>query len=160
MVQSGKVTPAEASERVHAFLEGFQSTLEDMPADKFEEHKAALIATKLQKSNSLEDEVAKHWCEVEQQRLCFHSNVTAANFIKIISQPQLVDWYKKHLVPSSPDSRELVVLVPSVKSAEVSNPAGSSCEVGEFYCTAAKHDDFKRINSLLREEFNHYRFQG
>ena len=121
---------------------------------RFEEHKNALIATKLQKSNCLEEEASKYWAEIEQQRVCFKGNIAVANLVKTMQQADVVAWFKNHVQASSPEARLLTTLIASKSSPKDGEAlTASAIDPTTFHASAAKHEDVLSINLTTQQEY-------
>merc|ERR1712196_27795 len=66
VVQSNKVSPAVAEARVEAYVSQFASDLRGLEAKAFNDHRAALVAEKLEKDDALSDEAWRHWHEISE----------------------------------------------------------------------------------------------
>eukprot|EP00908_Phaeocystis_cordata_P023403 Transcript_5831.p2 GENE.Transcript_5831~~Transcript_5831.p2 ORF type:complete len:207 (-),score=76.91 Transcript_5831:860-1480(-) len=65
MLQSSEHDAAFLEARVQAFLETVPALLRALPPADFRQHRAALVAQKLEKDTSLAEEAARHWAQVE-----------------------------------------------------------------------------------------------
>lgn len=60
--------PAHLQERIEAFVQSFEGTLQSMPEDEWEQHRGALIQGKMQKDASISDEAERFWEQVASRR--------------------------------------------------------------------------------------------
>jgi len=115
VIQSAKLTAEIADQRIESFVQGFGAALREMGASKMEEHRAALVAEKLEKDDGLSDEAWRHWHEIADSRYCFNRNEKEADAIRDISFETLLAWFDAHFTPGAAARRRLAIHVQSSK---------------------------------------------
>ena len=121
VVQSPKLPSALVDQRIEAFVAGFAAALREMGPAKVEEHRAALVAEKLEKDDGLSDEAWRHWHEIADYRHCFNRNELEADAMRGITFEALLAWYEAHFTPGAAKRRRLAIHVQSQQA-----PTGES----------------------------------
>lgn len=84
--------------RIANFLKLFQVTLKEMPAEKFEHHKEALIHKKLESLKNLHQENARYTAAISNGVYDFLSNEVAVEHLKSITKQETETYYDKFVL--------------------------------------------------------------
>ncbi|WIA37472.1 hypothetical protein OEZ86_014388 [Tetradesmus obliquus] len=109
VVVSPAFSAAEVEGRIEAFLQDFAGTLQAMPQEEFDRHKAALASNKLQKDTALAQEADRAWEQVFNARYEFICKEQEAALLQSITLAELQQFYATHVAPSSAQRRKLTV---------------------------------------------------
>ncbi|XP_044495752.1 nardilysin-like isoform X2 [Mangifera indica] len=110
-VQSSKYNPVYLLERIDNFINSLQELLEGLDDESFENYKSGLTAKLLEKDPSLTYETNRYWNQIIDKRYMFDLSQKEAEELKSINKKDIIDWYSKYLVQSSPKCRRLAVRV-------------------------------------------------
>ncbi|KAI9827721.1 MAG: Insulinase (Peptidase M16) [Thelocarpon impressellum] len=108
LVQSER-TPAYLETRIDAFLGGFGARLEEMSDDDFEAHKRSLINKRLEKLKNLGQETQRFWSHIGNEFFDFDQVDLDVACLKTLTKPDLIDFYRQYISPSSPTRAKLSV---------------------------------------------------
>ena len=93
----------------------------------FEGHKRAVVTKRLEKVKNLDQETGRHWAQIANEYYDFEAGMypswhlvhdsglmseTAqedADQVKKLTKSEMIDYYARHILPSSPDRAKLVV---------------------------------------------------
>lgn len=96
-------------ERINAFLAMFSKSLESMSEDDFESHKKSLMNKRVEKIKNLDQESARFWSHISDEYLDFLQRDHDVEHIKLLSKPQMVDFFNHYIHPTSPMRAKLSV---------------------------------------------------
>ena len=65
---AGSHAPSHLDARIEAFLVAFEAELAALPTEEFQRNREAVIAAKLQKDRSLQDQADRHWEQITSHR--------------------------------------------------------------------------------------------
>ncbi|RGP63560.1 insulysin [Fusarium sporotrichioides] len=100
LIQS-EMTPEFLDSRIEAFLMRYADTLEKMSDTEFEGHKRSLIVRRLEKLRNLDQESTRHWSQITNEYYDFELAQRDAAQIKLLTKPEVVEFFNKHLNPTS-----------------------------------------------------------
>ncbi|KAI0636675.1 insulin-degrading enzyme [Trametes polyzona] len=107
--------PAYLEQRVEAFLREMDEKLQTMPAEEFQEHKAALQKRWREAPKNLSEEVNRYWGHIEHGYLDFHRRDNDADLLENITKDEVLALFRSHADPSSSARSKLSVHVKSQK---------------------------------------------
>ncbi|KAG8529895.1 uncharacterized protein KY384_005376 [Bacidia gigantensis] len=96
-------------ERINAFLSLFGKTLEEMSAEEFQSHKRSLINKRLEKLKNLSQETSRIWTYIQSEYYDFFAREAEANYIEPLTKPEMIEFFKHYIDPSSPTRAKLSV---------------------------------------------------
>lgn len=126
IIQSER-TPEYLESRIEWFLHAQATALADMSDADFEGHKRAVVTKRLEKVKNLDQETGRHWAQIANEYYDFEAGMypswhlvhdsglmseTAqedADQVKKLTKSEMMDYYARHILPSSPDRAKLVV---------------------------------------------------
>ena len=97
LVQSEVVT-ATVQDRIMEFINQFDSTVDMISSDDFQQYIEAVIADLLEKPKNQEEEFQRHWAEIEKRRFDFERKDRLIPIVQSISKDQLVEFVQKHVI--------------------------------------------------------------
>ncbi|XP_031249701.1 nardilysin-like [Pistacia vera] len=110
-VQSSKYNPIYLQERIDNFISSLQELLEGLDDQSFENYKSGLTAKLLEKDPSLTYETNRFWNQIIDKRYMFDLSQKEAEELKNVNKNDIIEWFNKYLVQSSPKCRRLAVRV-------------------------------------------------
>ncbi|KAF5253168.1 hypothetical protein FANTH_1922 [Fusarium anthophilum] len=117
LIQSA-MTPEFVDSRIEAFLMRYADTLEKMSEVEFESHKQSLIASRLQKLITLNQESQRHWTEINSEKYDFEIRQHDAARIRQLTKAEIVDFFNQHLNPTSRQRARLSIHLQAQSKAE------------------------------------------
>ncbi|XWW97607.1 hypothetical protein V2A60_005592 [Cordyceps javanica] len=108
LIQSER-EPEYLDRRVEAFLIQFGLVLDKMPDSEFESHKRSLINKRLEKLRNLDQESSRHWAQISKEYYDFEQSQLDAAEVKLVTKAEMVDFYNRHLHPSSASRARIAV---------------------------------------------------
>ena len=111
VVQSGVHGPVHLDSRVDAFLEKFAERLVEMSPSEFEKNRAALIGNKMMKDRNLGEEAERAWDGIVNRGQDFKQKEEEVAAIKVLTQQQVIDFFKAKFSPGGAERRKLAVYV-------------------------------------------------
>ncbi|KAL5322523.1 hypothetical protein ACEPPN_010496 [Leptodophora sp. 'Broadleaf-Isolate-01'] len=130
IIQSEK-TAEYLESRIDSFLNGFKDTLENMSESDFEGHKRSLITKRLEKLKNLDQESGRLWSYIDSEYLDFELVHEDAATIKTLTKADMVEFYKRFILPSSPLRSKLAIhLNAQTPSSDLTSGAASVVEKG------------------------------
>ncbi|KAL1917702.1 uncharacterized protein VTP21DRAFT_3536 [Calcarisporiella thermophila] len=115
IVQSERDTQ-HLEERIEAFLAQLRSIIESLTEAEFKAQVNSLIAKKLEKDKNLQQETHRYWVIVHSGLYDFDQAEVDVNELKRIEKEDLLQFYDKHIHPSSPVRKKLSVHIRSHKA--------------------------------------------
>ncbi|XP_045456766.1 insulin-degrading enzyme [Melitaea cinxia] len=112
IVQSDR-HPEYLEERIEKFIDGIEEYLENMSEEEFLKHRAALAAQRLERPKRLAIKASQLWSEITAQVYNFDRPRVEVDELNTVTKAELIDFFKKHVGPESPDRRKLSVYVVS-----------------------------------------------
>ncbi|KAL9107466.1 MAG: hypothetical protein Q9227_007663 [Pyrenula ochraceoflavens] len=95
--------------RITAFLHKFGTDLEAMSADEFESHRRSLIARRLEKLKSLDQESARFFTHVSSEFYDFKRVDLDVAEIRLLTKDDMIEFYRRYIDPHSKRRARLVV---------------------------------------------------
>ncbi|KAM5351566.1 hypothetical protein ACJ41O_004289 [Fusarium nematophilum] len=117
LIQS-EMTPEFLDARIEAFLKRYGATLEKMSESEFEGHKRSLIIRRLEKLRNLDQESSRHWAQVTSEYYDFELAQRDAAQVKLLSKPEVVEFFNKYFNPSSSERARLSIHLHAQGQAE------------------------------------------
>ncbi|XP_074569326.1 insulin-degrading enzyme-like 1, peroxisomal isoform X2 [Curcuma longa] len=111
IIQSSVKDPQYLEGRVDAFLEMFESKLQEMTNEEYKNHVNALIDMKLEKFKNLWEESAFYWREIDDGTLKFDRVDSEVAALKELDKDELIDYFNKYIKIDSPQRRTLCLQV-------------------------------------------------
>lgn len=142
-------TPLQVEAAIVAFLGTFLESIEAMDEATFASNVDAVVATKLQADQSIVDEAARFFPEVENGLLCFDRAEQEAAAMRTIEQEDFVTWLRRTVAPGGPECRRLSIHVASAaaaaRSKDAAPPADADMLLGaEAFKTGRGHYELLR----------------
>ncbi|KAJ7172120.1 Metalloenzyme, LuxS/M16 peptidase-like protein [Mycena filopes] len=128
VVQSEK-TPGYLEDRVEAFLEGMKTTIEEMSAEDFEEHKESLKKRWTEAEKNLTEEASRFAVHVTNGQYDFLRSEKDAEFIQGVTKEDVLKMFLTDLHPASKTRAKLSV---HMKSQKPRQPRVSSAAAEAF----------------------------
>ncbi|KAF4965839.1 hypothetical protein FSARC_6403 [Fusarium sarcochroum] len=117
LIQS-EMTPDFLDARVEAFLQRYADTLDKMSDKEFEGHKRSLIVRRLEKLRNLDQESTRHWNQITTEYYDFELAQSDAAQIKLLTKPEVAEFYNRHLNPTSKQRARLSIHLEAQGKAE------------------------------------------
>ncbi|KAJ7709455.1 Metalloenzyme, LuxS/M16 peptidase-like protein [Mycena rosella] len=117
VVQSEK-TPGYLEDRVEAFLEGMKTTIEEMSAEDFAEHKGGLKKRWTEAEKNLTEEASRFAVHVTNGQWDFLRNEKDAEFLEGVTKEDVLSMFLSDLHPASKTRAKLSVHMRSQKSRQ------------------------------------------
>ncbi|SPJ80249.1 related to insulysin precursor (metalloendopeptidase) [Fusarium torulosum] len=117
LIQSD-MTPEFLDTRIEAFLQRYADTLDKMSDTEFEGHKRSLIVRQLEKIWKLGQESTRHWNQITTEYYDFEQPQSDAAQIKLLTKPEVVEFFNRHLNPRSKHRARLSVYLEAQGKAE------------------------------------------
>ncbi|XP_042422587.1 insulin-degrading enzyme-like 1, peroxisomal isoform X1 [Zingiber officinale] len=111
IIQSSIKDPPYLEARVDAFLEMFESKLQEMTNEEYKNYVHALIDMKLEKFKNLWEESAFYWREIVDGTLKFDRVDSEVAALKELGKDELIDYFNKFIKIDSPQRKTLCVQV-------------------------------------------------
>uniref|UniRef100_A0A7S4HIU6 Insulin-degrading enzyme n=1 Tax=Odontella aurita TaxID=265563 RepID=A0A7S4HIU6_9STRA len=138
VIQSSSTLPGVLEERIEAWLESFREELVNMPEERVAMEAAAVVAQLLERDMKLSDEVSSAWGEiVSTETLSAKKNLPAFDRLERLAdtltigkectsetvtakglKQNMIDFFDKYLLSTSPERRALSARVYCQKSKE------------------------------------------
>lgn len=107
-IQSKAYAASQLERNIDQFLSGFMQTIECMSAEEFNTNKDALIEHKLSKATTLSDLCERHWDALVNRAADFQFRQSEIKELQNITQVEVIQYYKEHIVPGGSMFRKLV----------------------------------------------------
>ncbi|KAF2235935.1 LuxS/MPP-like metallohydrolase [Viridothelium virens] len=101
LIQSER-TPEYLESRIEAFIVSLGKVLEEMSEGEFEGHKVSLINMRLEKLKNLGQETARFWTHISNEFFDFEQVDEDVAHIQPLTKPDVLEFFRYHMVPSSP----------------------------------------------------------
>merc|ERR1711879_488172 len=107
--------------------------LEQMTDENFEKFQTAQYSEKLEKFTSLNNEASFYWSEIVENTFQFRRAQVEAPLVKTLTKQDLLDFLKKYLLPTSPDSKRLCVFMKGHKKEEGTHKPPENANVADKF---------------------------
>ncbi|RIB06084.1 Metalloenzyme, LuxS/M16 peptidase-like protein [Gigaspora rosea] len=121
IIQSEKDT-VYLENKIEDFLNLLQTLIEEMPEEEYQKQVQSLITKKLEKPKNLYQEAQRYWNHIDSGYYDFDQVDTDVAELRTITKPELLDFYKQLVHPSSPIQKKLSVHLQSQKLLKKSKP--------------------------------------
>lgn len=111
LIQSDAYDPLHIDERIEAFLLGFRSFLVHQNAEDFAINVTSVCQNLLEKNKNLGEESSKHWTAINNRSYRFHRLVEVADKVATVTQADVLRFYDRYILATSPYRRKLSVQV-------------------------------------------------
>jgi len=101
LVQSQTYCSAYLNQRIENCMEICRENIMNLTETEFAEHVNILIARKMEKDKKLEAETQRHWSEISTRSYQFDRVDCEVEQLRKVTQREVVDFFDKHLRPSS-----------------------------------------------------------
>ncbi|KAI9687438.1 MAG: Insulinase (Peptidase M16) [Bogoriella megaspora] len=128
LVQSEK-PPEHLEGRIEAFLTTFEKTLEDMKDDVFDGYKVSLVNKKLEKLKNLGQETGRFWTHITNEFFDFEQVDEDVVHIQPLTKPEILDFYRYYIAPSSPHRAKASIYLRAQASASDIPPLEHKAQV-------------------------------
>ncbi|WZH44856.1 Metalloenzyme LuxS/M16 peptidase-like protein [Fusarium acuminatum] len=98
--------------------ERYADTLDKMSDTEFEGHKRSLIVRRLEKLRNLDQESTRHWNQITNEYYDFELAQSDAAQIKLLTKPEVAEFYNRHLNPTSKQRARLSIHLEAQGKAE------------------------------------------
>ncbi|OQR67699.1 insulin-degrading enzyme-like [Tropilaelaps mercedesae] len=99
-------------ERIETFMnQAMSRLLGELPSERFEDYKRALISLKLDKPKTIEEKTRLMWDEVCSRSFLFDRVKLEVEAIKDLQKSDIVGFYKRYIEHGAPERKQLVVCV-------------------------------------------------
>ncbi|KAJ3343860.1 Insulinase (Peptidase M16) [Gonapodya sp. JEL0774] len=115
LIQSER-DPVFLESRIEEFLQQFRGKLEATDSDTYEKEQKSIIAKLTETDKNLARESTRHWGHITSRYLDFDVDYRDAAAIRTVTLSDLVEWYKRTILPGSPTARKLSVHMRSQKA--------------------------------------------
>lgn len=105
-------------ERINAFLAYFFKTLEAMSQDEFDSHKKSLVNKRLERLKNLDEESDRLGNYIGSEWYDFFQRDLEAEHIKALQKPDMVEFFKHFVHPTSPHRAKLSIQLMAQSSAK------------------------------------------
>jgi hypothetical protein len=102
-----------------------------MPAEEFSRHVSSLSSLKLQQDQSLGQESSRLWEQVWSARYEFTCREQEVALLQQLTQQDLLEFYRRYIMPGAPQRRQLVVHVVPAKSWQQQGAAPAAAKAAE-----------------------------
>ncbi|KAI2637372.1 peptidase M16 inactive domain-containing protein [Xylaria nigripes] len=108
LIQSER--PCEYLEsRIDLFLQAQALVLRDMTDETFESHKRSVIAKRLEKVKSLDQECMRHWSSISSGYYDFEAHQKDADRVEKLTKDEMIEFFWTHIDPKSPTRAKMVI---------------------------------------------------
>ncbi|CAG8740860.1 38984_t:CDS:10 [Gigaspora margarita] len=121
IIQSEKDT-VYLENKIEDFLNILQTLIEEMSEEEYQKQVQSLITKKLEKPKNLYQEAQRYWNHIDSGYYDFDQVDTDVAELRTITKPELLDFYKQLVHPSSPIQKKLSVHLQSQKHLKKSKP--------------------------------------
>jgi insulysin len=97
LVQS-EVPTETVRNRIMDFVYKFDTTVEGISPDDFQQYIGAVVADLLEKPKNQEEEFQRHWAEIEKRRFDFTRKDRLIPVVESVTQQELVQFVKDHVI--------------------------------------------------------------
>lgn len=111
IIQSSVKDPAKLNDRVDAFLNIFETKLNEMTYEEYKSNVNALIDMKLEKHKNLREESWFYWKEIFDGTLKFDRIQLEVAALRELAQNELLDFFNSYIKNGAPLRKTLVVQV-------------------------------------------------
>jgi len=111
IVQSGDKPADFLEQRIEAFLNQYKDELASLSEATYRENLAAVIAQKLEKDKTLNEESTRHWNEISKHHYVFNRVDLEVNVLKTLKLEDIVQFFQSHILVNSPTRRKMSVQV-------------------------------------------------
>ena len=111
LVQGDAYDPLYMSERMEVFVQNFRSSLVNMPAEEFATNLQAVVQILTEQKKNLPEEAYAHWRFITDETFEFDRLKTISEIVKTLTKEDILRFYDRFLLPSSPERRKLTVQV-------------------------------------------------
>ena len=98
LVQSSKVPVDELKKRIAAFQKDFLTALEKLSDADFNSNKAGLIATLMQKDETLSARSQRYFDDLNNKRFSFAFKKQVAAEVAKLKRGDIIDFYRNHVL--------------------------------------------------------------
>ncbi|XP_065349184.1 insulin-degrading enzyme-like [Cloeon dipterum] len=123
--------PDYVDHKIEEFLLSMKSYLEEMSDEKFERHKQALAALRLEKPKKMKNLTSRYWTEISDQTYCFDRDNIEVESLRKITKDDVIHFYNDHIHPEGAKRRKLAIHVLSTAEGGAGN-AGADSEMNDF----------------------------
>ncbi|PGH21335.1 hypothetical protein AJ80_03386 [Polytolypa hystricis UAMH7299] len=120
IIQSER-SPTYLESRIDAFLARFAETLENMTEEEFEGHKRSVVNRSLEKMKNLGSETSRYWSHIGTEFYDFLQHEMDAETVQSVAKDDMVEFYRHHINPQSPNRAKLSVFLNAQASHNVSD---------------------------------------
>lgn len=103
--------PNKIDKCIEEFLLTVNKLLEDMSDEEFNVHVQSLLTHLLEKPKGMQDRFGRLWSEIACRHYNFKRNLHEADVLKSLKKNDVIDFFKRHMDPSSCTRRKLTVHV-------------------------------------------------
>jgi len=111
IVQSADKPADFLEQRIEAFLQQFKTTLASLSAESYQINLAAVIAKKLEKDKTLNEETNRHWGEIAKHKFIFNRVELEVEVLRRLQLRDLVEFYNLCIAINSPHRAKFAVQV-------------------------------------------------
>ncbi|CAH2101005.1 unnamed protein product [Euphydryas editha] len=112
IVQSDR-HPEYLEERIENYIKGIEEHLKNMSEEEFLRNRAAVAAHRLERPKQLFGKASQLWSEITAQVYNFDRPRVEVGELNTLTKDELIEFYKKHIGPDSPDRQKLSIYVVS-----------------------------------------------
>jgi len=122
LIQTDK-SPLMVCEKIDDYFEKFIDNIVSMTDGEFKDYVEALSVNKLKKPKKLTQEALNHWDEIACYQFHYRRNIPEVEALRRLTKSDVLEFYKKYILPSSKDRRSVtfVVLGKDAESVTVGN---------------------------------------
>ena len=117
LIQSER-TPEYLETRIESFLRLFKQGLLEMSEDQFESHKQSVINRGLEKLKNLNQECSRFVAHISNEYYLFDQVDDDVAHVKPLTKKDIIEFFDKHIDPSSPDRSKLSIHMLAKSSPE------------------------------------------
>lgn len=139
IIQSERTAPYLES-RIDAFLTSFGTALETMTDEEFEGHKRSIINKRLEKLKNLGSETNRFWTHIGSEYFDFLQHETDAAYVRKLTKPDVVEFYKQFIDPQSPSRAKLSIHL--------------NAQAGAHATETGSHGQRSQLTSLLAKQLD------
>lgn len=156
IIQSTAKAPGNIEKRVEAFLEMFETKLNEMTIEEFKSNVNALVDMKLEKHKNLREESTFFWREINDGTLRFDRRVFEVEELRKVTQQDLIDFFNEYVKVGASRKKTLSVRVygklhSSEYKEEASEPNLARIDnIFTFRRSQSLYGSFKGLNGQMK----------
>uniref|UniRef100_A0A6A7G139 Insulin-degrading enzyme n=1 Tax=Hirondellea gigas TaxID=1518452 RepID=A0A6A7G139_9CRUS len=146
-------SPGYLDERIEAFLDSMQVTLQEMSEEDFVKHREALIQRRLEKPKKMSSLSTRWWTEIVCNQYNFDRENVEVDFLKTVTKEDVLQHYKAYVAVGGQERAKLSVQVTSTAEGGAGSSAPAvhpptDAELHQPPAQTQQVDDVACVNSF------------